>query len=86
MEWKDLSNAAKCVIERCWGLYNDKAASYTVKIGESIQPWDIEYDITEDVYNEIVDYHKSNGDKFSYKRERNKVTVWGLCDYGEWVK
>lgn len=81
MEWKDLSNAAKCVLERCWGLYDDKPTSYMVEIGQSIQPWDIEYDITEGLYKEIVNYHEYDK-RFSYKREGNKIVVWGICELG----
>jgi len=93
MKWRDLSITSKCIIEQCWDIYTDKPQEFTMKIDKNFKIWvGINegynyYRFTEEVYNEIVKYHKEKEQEgmvvvnWNYKREGNKVTFKGKQMY-----
>jgi len=76
MEWKDLSDTAGCVLERCWGLHDDNPRTRRISIGEKFKVWDKEYTFTEKNYEEIVRYGKSSG-SITVNRYGDMIVVTG---------
>jgi len=58
MKWRDLSITSKSILEHCWDIYTDKPQEFTLVIGEEFKSLDNYYCFTEEIYNEIVKYHK----------------------------
>lgn len=84
MEWKDLSIESKCVLERCWGFYDDMPRSFSVTLDESFRVVNEMLTATEETYKEILKYQKYDK-HFDVERFGNVVTVRGNCDYGSWL-
>ena len=87
MKWRDLSITSKCIIEQCWDVYTDKPQEFTMKIDKNFKIWvGINegynyYRFTEEVYNEIVKYHKEGNIlcKNLENQENKKVYVFTVA-------
>jgi hypothetical protein len=90
MEWRDLCIEVKSTLELCWGLYDDNPRSitreigkeFTVYLGVSHIPHSVTHLFTEDSYQQILEYQKSDP-CFDVKREGNLVTCTGKGGLGE---
>lgn len=76
MEWKDLSNTTACILEKCWGIYDDEPRTREISIGETFKVWNKEYIFSEENYNEIVEYAKSTNEYIVYRFE-DRIIVTG---------
>jgi hypothetical protein len=83
MEWKELSDEAGCILERCWNMNNDNPTSFSVVIGKPFKVLKRELIPTEETYKEILKYRKTNPE-FDVKRDGNTLIVKGNCEFGSW--
>jgi hypothetical protein len=81
MEWKDLSMAARCVLERCWGIHTDAPSSFSVELGKVVYK---DHKVTEDTFLEIMKYQK-HFPYFNAKLENYTISVEGIDQYGSWL-
>jgi hypothetical protein len=81
VEWKDLTMAARCVLERCWGLHNDDPQTYSVPLGTTL----FKHKVTLDTFIEIMKYQK-HFPYFNAKLEQDTITVSGIGQYASWIK
>jgi hypothetical protein len=79
MEWKDLSGASKCVLERCWGITDDNPRCYSVPLGKVLYG----YKVTIETFLEIMKYQKFFP-YFNAKLENDAITVSGIGQFGSW--
>jgi len=83
MKWRELSIESKCILEQCWNLHTDKPQEFKLMIGKEFKSVENKYYFTENVYNEIVKYHKEKEQEgtvvanWNYSREENEVTFKG---------
>ena len=62
MEWKELSNEAKSIIEWVEDPYTNKRRTLSIKIGEYFEPETIhemkptKVMVTKDIYHEVLEY------------------------------
>jgi hypothetical protein len=76
MEWKDLSDTTACVLERCWGIYDDNPRTKVISIGETFKVWNKEYTFTEANYNEMIKYAELTSEYVVY-RVGDKISIRG---------
>ena len=81
MEWKDLSDTTACVLERLWGLYDDKPRTRRISIGETFKVWEKEYTFTEENYAEMIKYIEDRKD-IRIKRIDDLIIVSGVGLFG----
>jgi hypothetical protein len=72
MEWKDLTKESKNILELCWGLYDDNPRKHIATTSSKI-------------IEEIKQYHQTHTE-FDYEVDGDKITVWGNCQFGSWLK
>lgn len=81
MKWRELSNAAGGVLERCWSLHRDNPTIVRVNIGDTLYGGFV---FTEEAYREILRYKikqeiESEWDAdFEVKRIGDTVVCRGL--------
>lgn len=81
MEWKDVLLSTRNVLEMCLGIYNDQPRTFTTTIGEEVSG----ELVTEQTYTEILSY-REGFPHFEVKRNGEKITVFGTCEFGDWLK
>ena len=75
--WKELSLAAKNVIERCWGLNNDEPTTFSVQLFDKV----CGRTITLDTLKDIILYQRTHSDVFSVSFINNEIIVKGLTKF-----
>jgi hypothetical protein len=85
MQWKDLSNETKNVLERCWHIQHDRPLRFQCEIGKEFSSGNEKSTPTENTYKEILKYQKSFP-HFDVKRDGDLITVNGNCEYGSWFE
>jgi hypothetical protein len=83
MEWKELTNESKNVLERCWSVHHDRPLTFSVELNNPFSAGHSSTIPTEETYIEILKYQKLNP-QFDVTRIDNKLTVRGNCNYGSW--
>jgi hypothetical protein len=76
MEWTDLTNVSKNIIEQCWGLYSDDPRSFSVKFGQKLY----KEPVTMEHYQEVANYQKEHP-RFDVKLLEDGIYVRGNCRF-----